>query len=169
MSVERQAYYMAKYAVGNREDALDIVQDTMLKLVQKYSSRPEAEWKCLFFKILQSKIRDWYRRNKVRNRWRTWFGKNLDSSDAEDGLAQYPDPNACLPEQAVENEKSMTHLKNAVEKLPLRQQQAFLLRTWEGLSVAETAHAMGCSQGSVKTHLSRATNVLRAALVRYNV
>ena len=69
-SVERRAYGIAKMAVGHREEALDIVQDAMLKLVQLYADKPQQEWRCLFFKILQSRIRDWYRRNKVRNRWR---------------------------------------------------------------------------------------------------
>lgn len=167
-SVERRAYCIAKMAVGQREDALDIVQDAMLKLVQLYADKPEQEWRCLFFKILQSRIRDWYRRNKVRNRWRVWLDKlGFGDEGNEDPLARMADPAEPEPSRAVNNERSMDRLNDAVEQLPLRQQQAFLLRAWEGLTEEETARAMGCSKGSVKTHYSRAREALRNALEEY--
>lgn len=167
-SVERRAYCIAKMAVGQREDALDIVQDAMLKLVQLYADKPEQEWRCLFFKILQSRIRDWYRRNKVRNRWRVWLDKlGFGDEDNEDPLARMADPAEPEPSRGVNNERSMDRLNEAVEQLPLRQQQAFLLRAWEGLTEEETALAMGCSKGSVKTHYSRAREALRCALEDY--
>ena len=168
-SVERRAYGIAKMAVGHREEALDIVQDAMLKLVQLYADKPQQEWRCLFFKILQSRIRDWYRRNKVRNRWRVWLDKlGFGEDDNEDPLARFADQAAPEPSLSVSNERSMQELNSALEQLPLRQQQAFLLRAWEGLSEEETAGAMGCSKGSVKTHYSRAREALRYALKEYS-
>lgn len=168
-SVERRAYGIAKMAVGHREEALDIVQDAMLKLVQLYADKPEQEWRCLFFKILQSRIRDWYRRNKVRNRWRVWLDKlGFGEEDDGDPLARFADQNTPEPSRDLANERSMEELSEAVERLPLRQQQAFLLRVWEGLNEEETAIAMGCSKGSVKTHYSRAREALRYALEDYS-
>jgi len=164
--VERRAFKIAEIAVGNREEALDIVQDSMFGLVQKYANRPAEEWTPLFYRILQSRIRDWYRKNKVRSRWMSWLGlrKNDDGDEMEDALESLPDPHGRDPSQSVANEHSMEDLELAIRTLPGRQQQAFLLRTWEGLSVADTATAMKCSQGSVKTHYSRAVHTLREAL-----
>ncbi len=167
-SVERRAYGIAKMAVGQREEALDIVQDAMLKLVQRYAHKPQDEWRCLFFKILHNRIRDWYRRNAVSNRWRVWLGKlGLGEDEEADPLAMFADTHTPGPGEALHDERSMGKLSSAVEKLPLRQQQAFLLRVWEGLSEEETAIAMGCSKGSVKTHFSRAREALKGALEGY--
>ncbi|TQV86278.1 RNA polymerase sigma factor [Exilibacterium tricleocarpae] len=168
-SAERRARYMARIATGNDEDALDIVQDTMLELVRRYSNRPAEQWRPLFFTILGSRITDWHRRQSVRNRWRLCLDKlGLDNSgEAGTGIDQLPDPQGRQPWQELHREDGLGRLGKAVEKLPLRQQQAFLLRAWEGLSVAETAAAMGCSAGSVKTHYSRATHSLRASLEEY--
>jgi RNA polymerase sigma-70 factor, ECF subfamily len=176
-SVERRAFQITKFAVGHPEEALDIVQDAMMKLVQRYSARPHTEWRALFFTILESRIMDWHRRQKVRNRWRRFLDKvglgepgatkaDEDSRDAA-GIDYFPDVNATQPWQALQNERSMAILNTALERLPLRQQQAFLLRAWEGLNVTETARAMGCSVGSVKTHYSRATHALRDVLKEY--
>lgn len=168
-SIERRAYGIAKAAVGNREEALDIVQDSMLKLVQRYADKSEHEWRCLFFTILQSRIRDWYRRNKVRNRWRIWLEKlGFGDEDEEDPMSRVADQQSLEPGAAIDNSRSMETLTSAVERLPLRQQQAFLLRAWEGLNEEETAMAMGCSIGSVKTHYSRARENLRSALEDYS-
>lgn len=160
--VERRAYRMAEIATGNREDALDIVQDAMLKLAQSYGRRSEAEWGPLFHRILQSRIRDWYRRSRVRNRWRVWLG----SSDERGGdpIQELADPAGVDPAHRVAMQDATGALEAALRALPLRQQQAFLLRVWEGLDVAETARVMGCSSGSVKSHFSRAVHALRARL-----
>jgi RNA polymerase sigma-70 factor (ECF subfamily) len=164
--IERKAFKIAEIAVGNREEALDIVQDSMLGLVQKYADRPSEEWTPLFYRILQSRIRDWYRKNKVRSRWMSWltFRKQDDDQEQEDPVQGLADPVAREPMQTVANENAIEKLEAAIQKLPARQQQAFMLRAWEGLNVADTAIAMACSQGSVKTHYSRAVNTLRKEL-----
>ena len=159
--VERRAFRMAQLATGNVDDALDLVQESMLKLAQHYGRRNEQEWGPLFHRILQSCIRDGYRRNRVRNRWRVWLGSE---EDGEDPLHNLADADAPGPAQLLAGERSVDAVEQALQKLPLRQQQAFLLRTWEGLDVAATAHAMGCSVGSVKTHYSRAVHTLRVLL-----
>ena len=153
-------------AVGSDDDALDIVQDAMLKLAQRYSDRDEAEWAPLFHRILQSKIRDWYRKSKVRKKWRVWFGRGQHvEGDAEtDPIEQAPDLGVRTPEQELTTQQDLNVLQEAIADLPARQQQAFILRSWEGLDVAQTASAMGCSTGSVKTHHSRALHFLRSKL-----
>ncbi len=152
---------MARIATGNEDDALELVQEAMLSLVQRYAARDEQEWGPLFHRILQSRIRDWYRRSKVRNRFRVWFSRD---ADEDDPLENQPDPAADEPLQQLESERFGEMLEKALGELPNRQQQAFLLRAWEGLSVEETAEAMGISAGSVKTHYSRAVHTLREQL-----
>ena len=152
---------MAQLATGIRDEAFYIVQYAMFALARRYGDRAPAEWGPLFQRILQSRIRDSYRRARVRNRWRVWFN-NDDESD--DPLAALPDPHARRPEELLGNERAGVALEAALHALPLRQQQAFLLRSWEGLDVGATAAAMGCSQGSVKTHYSRAVHRLRELL-----
>lgn len=134
----------------------------MLKLVQHYAGRPEQEWGALFHRILQSRIADFHRREAVRRRWRLWF--RGDPEEHGDPLENQPAPASVGPEWRSEAEQMADSLEQALRDLPLRQQQAFLLRMWEGMSVAETAGAMGCSEGSVKTHLSRAMHALRGRL-----
>jgi len=161
-TVERRALRLAELATGNREDGLDIVQDTMVKLVQRYSHHEKQEWTPLFYRILQSKIRDWHRRNLVRNRLRVWlWGEDDEHSDQ---LAQFPAAESNDPQSQVQTERTLATLEQALKALPVRQQQVFLLRAWEGLDVAQTAQAMGCSSGSVKTHYARALSKLRAIL-----
>jgi RNA polymerase sigma-70 factor (ECF subfamily) len=162
--VEKRAYRMAYIATGNGEDALDIVQDTMLKMVEKYPDKPEDQLAPLFFTILQSRIRDWYRRSAVRNRFRSWFGSDNDDEDAEDPLEQIEDPSGRTPEEILAARGGLQALEVALRELPLRQQQVFLLRAWEGLDVKQTARAMQCAEGSVKTHYSRALATLRKKL-----
>lgn len=152
---------MAQLATGSRDEAFDIVQDAMFALVRRYSARPQEEWGPLFQRILQSRIRDGYRRARVRNRWRVWLGGDDEQDDA---LAAQPDPDARRPEDLLGNERAGAALEAALQALPLRQQQAFLLRSWEGLDVSATAAAMACSEGSVKTHYSRAVHRLRELL-----
>ncbi len=156
---------MAEIATGSREDALDLVQDAMLGLVKSYGDRASADWPPLFYRILQSRIRDWYRRNRVRNRFRVWLGglRGDDDDERGDAIQNLPDGQPGIEQQLAAGD-AMTQLQVALQDLPLRQQQAFLLRAWEGMDVSSTAFAMGCSEGSVKTHYSRAIHRLREQL-----
>ena len=156
---------MAEMATGNPDDALDILQDAMYKLVQKYERRNPGEWGPLFQTILQSRIKDYYRRNTVHNRFRVWFGKK-DEEDV-DPVQMLADEEGRLPEDGLDFDRGMDQLDQAVRQLPLRQQQAFMLRALEGMDVAQTARVMKCSQGSVKTHYSRAVHTLREKLDEY--
>ena len=160
--VQSRAFRIAQIGTGNAEDALDLVQDAMFKLVEKYAERPENEWTPLFYRILSSRINDWHRRNKVRNRYRSWLGGI--EEDGEDPIQTAPDPYPKKPDSESEIDESMEKLQDALNGLPLRQQQAFLLRAWEGLDVKQTAAAMSCAEGSVKTHYSRAIHRLREQL-----
>ena len=160
--IEGRALRIAEFGAGNREDALDIVQDTMLKLVQRYADRPQQEWAPLFHRILQSRIADFHRREAVRRRWRVWIRGG--DEERGDPLENQPAPASAGPERRSDADAMAGTLEQTLTALPLRQQQAFLLRMWEGMSVAETAGAMGCSEGSVKTHLSRAMHRLREQL-----
>ena len=161
-SVEKRAFRIAQIATSSSDEAFDIVQDAMFKLVEKYSGKNEEEWPPLFHRILQSRIRDWYRRNTVRNRFRSWLSSSND--DNEDPIQTVEDMAGRSPEMQLQSGRSMEALETALQHLPLRQQQAFILRAWEGLSVRETANAMSCAEGSVKTHYSRAIHSLRETL-----
>ena len=164
-SVEVKAFRIARLSVRHDDEALDIVQDTMMKLVQKYADKSETDWPGLFFTILNSRINDWHRRSKVRNRWRAWLGKSdYDEEGAYDPIDAAPDLNQVAPEEHLMFQESAHQVECALRNLPLRQRQAFLLRMWEGMSVEQTAIAMGCSQGSVKTHCARALEKLKVAL-----
>lgn len=162
--IERRAFRVAHIATGDVDEAMDLVQDSMLKLVQRYGMREEAEWGPLFHTILQSRIRDWYRRRKVRNRWRQWFGPGQDEDDQEDPIQTVADQNQLPSDERMALNQATAALEQALRALPLRQQQAFLLRAWEELDVSQTARAMGCSEGSVKTHYFRAVQTLRKVL-----
>jgi RNA polymerase sigma-70 factor (ECF subfamily) len=169
-SVERRAYKQALFAVRDAENALDIVQDTMLKLAGKYGAKPVTELPMLFQRILQNTIRDFYRRQKVRSLWVTLFsalspGREDEDSDPLETL-ESADASKVKdgPADQLEQSQVLEVIEKELQKLPLRQRQAFLLRYWEELDVAETAATMGCSQGSVKTHCSRAAHALAAAL-----
>lgn len=161
--VERRAFVAARLATQDEDEAMDIVQDAMFKLVQKYSGHPQQEWGALFHTILHSRINDWHRRQKVRNRWRVFFF----ASDKEDELPleeQVAQSQFLEPEPQLLHEQMSTLVQSAIGQLPLRQQQALLLRAWEGYDIAETASIMQCSEGSVKTHYSRAIHSLREKL-----
>jgi RNA polymerase sigma-70 factor (ECF subfamily) len=161
--VERRALRIAEIAVRDRDEALDLVQDAMIRLSRKYASRPEEEWTPIFYRILQNGVRDWHRRRKVRNRVMVWFGQGKDD-DGYDPVAAAPDPDARAPDDELQASEAMQRLEIAIRELPDRQREAFMLRTFEGLDVAGTAAAMGCSEGSVKTHYSRAVHSLRESL-----
>lgn len=159
------------FTVRNEELALDIVQDAMMKLAEKYSGKPPEELPMLFQRILQNGIRDHFRRQKVRSMWVTLFSSfasNKDEGDEQDPLETLEvegEANiADSPAKQLEQKQLMGLIQDAIERLPTRQRQAFLLRYWEELDVAETAVAMGCSEGSVKTHCSRAVQALSTVL-----
>jgi len=137
----------------------------MMKLVQSYGSRTEVEWRPLFYRILSNRVRDMQRRRTVRGRIMAWLPNSGSEDDDEvfDPIAQAPSPDAG-PAKRLELDEAIGMLETAVAELPPRQQQAFLLRNFEGLDVSETATAMGCSEGSVKTHYFRALENLRARL-----
>ncbi len=162
--VERRALRIAEIAVRDRDEALDLVQEAMIKLVRNYSDRAADEWAPLFYRILQNGIRDWHRRQKVRNRVMVWFGKGAAADDDYDITGQAPDPAGRTPEAQLQANEALQRLEDTVHELPPRQREAFMLRTFEGLDVAGTAVAMGCSAGSVKTHYSRAVHTLREKL-----
>ena len=164
-SIERRAFKIAQLGLRNADDALDAVQDSMMKLVQSYASRPEPEWRPLFYRILANRIRDMQRRRTVRGRIMAWLPTRdaEDDGDDVDPIAQAPSPDV-TPARRLELDEAIGVLETAVGELPARQQQAFLLRNFEGMDVGETAAAMGCSEGSVKTHYFRALESLRAKL-----
>ena len=159
--VERRAYRMAYVSTGDADGALDIVQTAMLKLVSRYRDKPAADWAPLFYRILNNAITDWHRQRQ--RSWKifdSWFGA---SDDAEPGdLA--PAPAMAQPEQRAALDERMQQLELGIRTLSPRQQQAFMLRCWEGLSVNDTAKAMGCTPGTVKTLYSRALHTLREQL-----
>jgi RNA polymerase sigma-70 factor (ECF subfamily) len=162
--VERRALRIAEIAVRDRDEALDLVQEAMIKLARNYADRPGEEWTPLFYRILQNGVRDWHRRQKVRNRVMVWFGRGKKDEDEYDIVANTPDPAGRAPEDLLQTREAMQRLEASIHELPDRQREAFMLRTFEGLDVAGTAVAMGCSQGSVKTHYSRAVHALRDKL-----
>jgi len=163
-SVEKRAFKVAQLSLRNDDDALDAVQDAMMKLVHSYASRESAEWRPLFYRILANGIRDMQRRRTVRGRIMAWLPARAAEDDEDfDPIAQAPshEPN---PARRLEIDEAIGALEAAVAELPARQKQAFLLRNLEGLDTSETAQAMGCSEGSVKTHYFRALETLRARL-----
>jgi len=170
-SVERRAFKQAVYAVRKDEAALDIVQDAMIKLAEKYGDKPAAELPLLFQRILQNTIHDYFRREKVRSTWISLFsslGANSEEHEEFDPLEIYAaeagTQGAESSADKVEREQVLLVIDEEIQKLPARQREAFLLRYWEDMDVAETAAAMGCSEGSVKTHCSRATHALAQVL-----
>jgi len=161
--VEGRALRIAEIAVRNRDDAMDLVQDAMIRLVRKYADRDPAEWAPLFYRILQNRVRDFQRRQTVRNRVIAWFGRPGDEDDF-DPVAAAPDPDGRTPDDTLQTQDAMRELARALGALPARQREAFMLRNFEGLDVAQTARAMGVTDGSVKTHYSRAVHALREKL-----
>ena len=170
-NVERRAFKQAVYAVRKDEAALDIVQDAMIKLAEKYGDKPPAELPMLFQRILQNTILDYFRREKVRNTWVSLFcgmGRRDEDDEDFDILESYEAEEGTAAAE-IERGPGRTRANPApdrrrVQKLPARQREAFLMRYWQDMDVAETAEAMGCSEGSVKTHCSRATHALQKAL-----
>jgi RNA polymerase sigma-70 factor (ECF subfamily) len=161
--VERRAFRVAELHLRQREDAMDAVQDAMLRLVKHYRDKPAGEWAPLFWGILRRRIVDLQRRRKVRSIVVGWLGGGRD--DEGDELPSWePADHSPGPLDRLQDAQSWGDLSAALRELPRRQREAFMLRMLEGLDVAETAQAMGCSEGSVKTHLSRAMQKLREQL-----
>jgi RNA polymerase sigma-70 factor (ECF subfamily) len=170
-SVERRAFKQAVYAIRDDDSALDVVQDAMFKLAEKYEDKPAAELPLLFQRILQNVIHDHFRRQKVRNTWTTLFSAlrpaSDDDSDSDPLESLEVEGDTRVGESAaqiVERDQVLQAIEAEVQKLPTRQREAFVMRYWYEMDVAETAAAMGCSEGSVKTHCSRATHTLATAL-----
>ena len=170
-SVERRAFKHALFAVRDEEAALDLVQDAMLRLAEKYADKPPGELPLLFQRILRNAVTDHFRRQKVRNLWSTLlssvFPDNDDGSERDPLDSIEPELGSTAAASAadeVERIQVMTIIETEIRRLPPRQREAFLMRYWEDMDVAETAAAMGCSEGSVKTHCSRATHTLALAL-----
>jgi RNA polymerase sigma-70 factor (ECF subfamily) len=163
--IERRAFRMAQVALRDADDAMDAVQDAMLKLTRNYAARPSAEWRPLFYRILENGIRDLQRRRTVRKRIMTWLPgpKEDPDGEAQDPLENVADSGPAVPEVLMQAQ-AMQKLEESLRALPARQREAFMLRNFEGMDVAETASAMACSEGSVKTHYSRAVHALRAQL-----
>lgn len=174
-SVEKRAFKQALYAVKDEEHALDIVQDSMMKLASRYSQATPAELAPIFQRILQNTIRDFYRRSKVRRFLGTLLSslipswENEDEHDPLESLEVEPTDISQTPEQWLARKEVAILIEASVQNLPTRQREAFILRYWEGLDVAETATMMGCSEGSVKTHCSRATHTLANVLTAKGV
>jgi RNA polymerase sigma-70 factor (ECF subfamily) len=162
--VERKAFRIAQIALRHEADALDVVQDAMLQLAHRYADKPHAEWRPLFYRILENRIRDVQRRRMVRNRVMAWMPWRADDEEEQTDLIEQAADLGPQPPAQLESQEIMQALERALADLPARQRQAFLLRNFEGLDVAETAAAMQCSEGSVKTHYFRALQALRVSL-----
>jgi len=169
-SAEKRAFKRVVYAVRDEDAALDIVQDSMIRLAEKYLDRPPAELPLLFQRILSNATMDWFRRQKVRNAHVRNFSE-FDTTD-DDGDFNILEALEALDGAAgtesaadsVSRAQILLVIEEEIQQLPGRQREAFLLRYWEELDVAETAQVMGCSEGSVKTHCSRAVHALAKAL-----
>ncbi|WP_426700443.1 RNA polymerase sigma factor [Rhodanobacter sp. Col0626] len=161
--VERRAFRMAELQLRQREDAMDAVQDAMLRLVKHYRDKPATEWAPLFWGILRRRVVDLQRRRKVRSIVVGWLGGGRDDNGDDLPVWEPPD-HGPGPLERLHDVQSYADMAAAVRQLPQRQREAFILRMLEGLDVAETARVMGCSEGSVKTHLSRAMHHLRDQL-----
>ena len=163
--IETKAFRIAQIGLRHEDDALDAVQEAMLRLVRRYARRPAEEWKPLFYRILENCVRDAQRRRTVRGRVMSWYQRlgGEEGEEADDPIEQAPDPKP-TPAAQAQTDETLQALERALGALPARQRQAFLLRNFESLDVAAAAQAMGCSQGSVKTHYFRALQTLRAEL-----
>jgi RNA polymerase sigma-70 factor (ECF subfamily) len=155
-AVSPRAYRFAELGLRHREDALDAVQEAMMRMVG-YADRPVSEWQALFWSILRSRVVDAQRRRGFRLRWLVPAAANAEESVDWTDLS--PDPS-----RSHDGREAWSRLAEALDGLPRRQREAFTLRVLEELDVAATARAMGCSEGSVKTHLSRAREALQRKL-----
>ena len=162
-SVEKRAYAIAMSSLKNPDDALDVVQEAMITLATKYSHKAVQDWPPLFYRILQNKITDVHRGHTKQRRWFGWLSRSAHDDDQGE-YAQVPGPAVEEPDRKQQSLSTGEQILAALDTLPQRQREAFTLRAWEGLDVASTARAMGCSAGSVKTHYSRAVRAMRDQL-----
>lgn len=159
--VERSALRIARHYTGDEDEALDLVQDAMLRLARRYAGAAPEDWRALFFGILRNRLHDWHRRTRVRRRLLAW----LPGGEPEEApLESLPGPGEQQPERELESAATLAALEAALRQLPDRQREVFLLRSVDGMDIAETARAMGVSAGSVKTHYHRAVQRLRDLL-----
>ncbi len=160
---ERRAYRMAQLATNNSDDAIDIVQEAMISLVKNYRNRPQHEWPALFHRILQRHITNWYRRQKIHKTFFHWFNSHYNEEES-DVIGHYADPVNRSPDHIVSTNQSLEQLQLILFDLPMRQRQVFLLRCLEGLDTKQTAKAMACSEGIVKTHYHRSLQFIRSKM-----
>ena len=158
---ERRAFKIALISLKNTDEALDAVQDAMCNFVRSYSDKPQPDWPKLFYTVLDSRLTDWHRRNSVRRRF---FGLLPATDDGADMLEAFEDNQCFDPSVLRSSAQTGAAIETALQALPERQRQAFVLRLWEGFDVAQTAQIMRCGEGSVKTHLSRALSAMRLKL-----
>ncbi len=161
--IERRAFRIARLALRDHAEAQDVVQDAMIRLVRSYADRPAEQWRPLFYRILQNRITDSQRRQNVRRAVIAWWRGGEPEQDEPDPVESAVDPGGG-PDAALEGEELLARIQEVLANLSGRQREAFLLRNFEGLDVAQTAIAMGCSEGSVKTHYFRALQALQEVL-----
>mgnify|MGYP001563534634 CR=1 FL=1 len=162
-SIERRALRIAQLSTRDADEAMDCVQDAMIQLARHYATRDALEWPPLFYRILDNRLRKWRFRQVLRGRW---LGSRLMADDDSDPLDALPAPDADQPDAALLKAQTLHRVRIALQQLPHRQRQAFVLRHWQGLSTTDTAAAMACTEGSVKTHLSRAIAALQPLLLQ---
>jgi len=160
VGVEKRAYRIAKLSLRDHDEALDAVQDAMISLARNYAGHPEEQWRPLFYRILRNRITDYQRRRRVRQGVIAWWPGSVAEDGLPDPVEAAPDP-AGAPDEQLEGEQLLERIEQALAELSGRQREAFMLRNFEGLDVAQTAIAMGCSEGSVKTHYFRAVQALQ--------
>jgi len=165
-SVQARAYRMARLATREDDEALDIVQEAMIKLARHYGDRDAEQWRPLFFRILENQIMDWHRREALRRRWFFWRADR--QGEKQEPVPEPSDEGSCDPEAALMGERMSETVLAEIEAMPVRQQQCFLLRHWEGLSVQQTADIMGIDSGSVKTHSHRALQKLNRVIGQHS-
>lgn len=159
---ERRALRFAQLATQDADEALDLVQEAMIALARHYSGKPSEEWPALFHRILDNRIRRWRFKQLLTRRW---LGLRVQAkAEPEEDAPELPADAAQAPDAQLHNQQQLAAVRAVLERLPQRQRQAFLLRHWQGLSTEDTATAMACSEGSVKTHLSRAVASLKDQL-----
>lgn len=167
-SVEKQAFVIAMAACHDQDAALDIVQDAMFSMVKNYVSKPSEQWAPLFFKVLNNRINDHHRKRGF-SRLTQWFGRKGDDSEPIEDAVDQLDSKDFEPDVVLDSLDLNQAMQRGLEQLSFKQQQALILRLWQGLSVKETAEAMGVSEGAVKTHLSRAVREMREQLKEYEL
>jgi RNA polymerase sigma-70 factor (ECF subfamily) len=161
--IEKRAYRIAKLSLRDHDEALDVVQDSMISLAQNYAGHPDEQWRPLFYRILRNRITDYQRRRRVRQGVIAWWPGVSADDGPPDPVESAPDPSG-TPDEQLEGEELLARIERALAGMSTRQREAFLLRNFEGLDVAQTAIAMGCSEGSVKTHYFRALQALQQLL-----